>query len=293
MQESITLHQTMLDWLTVTTFDQETFYTWIEHIKHTDGIKNRRQSKRLQYVGEAADGDGGVIFAGMAHQRGARHYMLQVSGELSDFMLPMIYPHLRTGTARVTRLDIQVTIPEPKGWGQWELFNRLKRAGKNMGWVESEAKAKGQKTTKLSTVYVNSRTSQRFARIYEKMTAGWVKLLRLEVENKGDVARAIAKRLCDAQPDQRQEIKRAEVLSFAQKDDKLHLIFSEVLSTAVKPVRVKSASGNTKRWILDTCFPAIRRYLNEHGNEGQDEIIQELVLTLAAYQGIDSKDVSV
>lgn len=291
MSESITIDTVMIDWITATTFSQETYWGWVETVNTVQELGVAKPSKKMQYRGTLATGDGGSVFLGQAQQRGARHYMMQISGELADFLSPMLYPSMRTGFVRITRLDIQATISQPSSWGQWEFFNRMKRQGKNVGWVESTAKKKGHRPKNLATVYVNARTSSRFARVYQKLTANFNLLLRLEVENKGDVSQAIFRRLSRAEPNETYKIKQAEVLNFAQKDDKLHLLFADVCTGALNPVKVTAKTGNTKAWLIDTCFVSLRRFLNSHDAEENQELIDEIALLYAAYVDTDSGSV--
>ena len=286
MSNDLTINRVMADWITATTFNRETYYSWVDALEKMPELTDKKQVKKMQYLGTMAKGDGGTVFLGQAQQRGARHYMMQISGELSDYLMGLLYPSMREGYVNITRLDIQATLNQPEDWGQWEYFNRQKRDGRNMGWVESTAKRKNREDKKLATVYVNSRTSSRFARVYQKLTAGWTLLLRLEVENKRDVSQAIFRKLCNAKPEDRYQILQAELFNFAQKDDGLHAAFADVCTGAFNPVKVQTRQGDTKTWLIDTCFVSLRRYLNAHGREDNQELLDELSLLYKAYVDI-------
>lgn len=126
----------------------------------------------LQYTGWGA----GELFVGRGRQNNKRHGLIQVSGHSAETFynnwgedLPDSYYG--------TRIDIQVTIPMPKGLSLTKVHKSL---GKKVSTLIS--------SEKNDTVYVGSRTSDLFTRLYEKVLDK--KYLRLEFELKGRRASA-------------------------------------------------------------------------------------------------------
>lgn len=127
----------------------------------------------LQYKGRKSED--GRLFFGTGEQNRKRHHVIQMSGGLAQqqYELWRNYPDV----FYCTRLDIQVTIEEPKEHDARKLYRSLQRKGKSI--VESPGTA---------TVYLGVRTSDIFTRIYEKPIDN-VRYLRCEFELKGQYSR--------------------------------------------------------------------------------------------------------
>jgi hypothetical protein len=259
--ETITLDQTGIDWLTITSFEPLVYdvQNKLKSIAEGNGGK-RLTVKTMQYIGETVTNELGSVFCGCAEQKGAMHYMIQISGELcndTDMLIP-IGQGIREGWLQCRRIDLQITTIEPKAWQQWALFNRQKLIKRTVGWVESTNKD-GET---LATVYVGSRLSGKFLRVYEKWIAK-TRLLRCEYELKGNTAGAFSRMLFDGSATPSALLK----LLIQQTDDKeislLFLPLLEYVKTAAKP-KILQNEPKTEKWLRETVFPAFQNYIADH-----------------------------
>lgn len=141
-----------------------------------------KSGRFLQYNGHKLDS----MFFGTAKQSDKHHYLIQVSGGMaqtitSDLGLMMI---LGDTDFYCTRLDVQKTLEEPEWWNVRDVVDSIKtmdaaRSPETISFIESST---GE------TIYVGSRTSDKFIRIYTKSIDR--DYLRLEYELKGHLARS-------------------------------------------------------------------------------------------------------
>jgi hypothetical protein len=277
----INLYAIQFDWLTLTSFGDK-LHDFGSQIQ-TD-LASRERGKGLKfkwqnYHGRLVTTDIGSLFVGIGEQAGQQHYALYFSGELADVMFGKCAAFAKQTLVRCTRMDLQATIHYPVDWSQWALISRLKRLKRPVEWRES----RDDKVGALETVYYGSRTSDRFARIYVKVTADNSKLLRLEFEYKGD------------RSDQMFHQIRRGVFMGAQywahdygkiKDKKLNNIFAPCLPSAepvTERVQVKTDLDKTAAWLTDTCLPALSKYLNDP-NHGADVPLAFVQLLSNYYQ---------
>lgn len=142
-----------------------------------------KSGRFLQYYGHKL----GSMFFGTAKQHDKHHYLIQISGGMahtitSDLGLMMT---LGDPSFYCTRLDLQKTLDLPEWWNVRDVVDSIKTmdTGKTpdtLSFIES---------TTGETVYVGSRTSDKFIRIYTKSLDR--DYLRLEYEIKGSLARSI------------------------------------------------------------------------------------------------------
>jgi hypothetical protein len=259
------LHTALVDWITATSYD-DGFFDWWE-MELLEECRSWSDKKIMQYTGRMFEIEGGTAFLGVAEQRGLFHYMLRLSGYAAEDRKGYVWSSMRNYMVKVTRLDLQVTRPIDKSWSQWELVKRLKEKGRKTGWIES-----GTKAVSFETVYIGSRTSERFTRIYVKM-AGGTRLLRLEVEYKGKRSDAIARRL--SRGDLSSATAGQYLMHEVQKtynDEPLRMLFEPALN-GVKPIteklKVESSTEKTEKWLLEQVLPAFTRHINDHSASPQ------------------------
>lgn len=158
-----------IDYLRLATWDLKTYTNMAVIINEHNVTK---PAHWLQYHGRRSD-DGG-IFHGQGMQGYRNHYITHASGEESDkWARYFLDKHL---DAYCTRLDIQITIKEPEGHDGRKLYELVHRKTKSI--VQSPG---------VTTVYIGSRGSQLFIRVYEKVVDE--RYLRCEFELKQDYAR--------------------------------------------------------------------------------------------------------
>ena len=254
-----------LDYLTLTTFDptaMAAFWSW-----HSDILHGRKDAKRMQYTGVIAHHETGSAFFGSAEQKGAAHFLLQVSGLLSESAWNALQSQVHEGRARVTRIDLQVTLPYNRNdWSQAAIFETVSKnsPGRSVSFVESQSAPDGGK---LATVYYGSRTSDRVTRLYEKPGMGEDVFIRFETEYKAGRARELGRMLATGH-DTLKNVLAGEIATFPHDGVRRH--FQEHLANPL-PVQVQRESGNTKKWLLTQVLPALDRFLNDHNNpHGED-----------------------
>lgn len=158
-----------IDYLRLATWDLRTYTNFAAIINEHYLTK---PAHWLQYHGRRSD-DGGV-FHGQGTQGMRSHYITHSSGEQSDTWARYFLD--KKLDAYCTRLDIQVTIAEPKEHDGRELYEKVHRHTKSI--VQSPG---------VTTVYIGARASQLFIRVYEKVIDK--RYLRCEFELKQDYAR--------------------------------------------------------------------------------------------------------
>lgn len=267
MTSQIVLNEPMIDWLSISTYDENAARAWWRLL---DEMKTEDRNI-MQYQGKQGGSGDGTLFVGSGMQKRGMHHLIRVSGALADECRGLLFAQLKQGNVRVTRIDIQITIREPKEWSQWKLFNRRKRAGKTVSWFESKDRDAGT----LSTVYVGSRKSDRFSRIYIKPTKGGGRLLRVEVEYKRDRARLSTKLMMDKDGIHPGDLLLHE-LENAIGDGPLLAVFSPHLAgreAASVTVTATSDDDKTLRWLMEDVFPVFKRIAYSH-DMGDQLIIQ-------------------
>ena len=125
------------------------------------------------------------VFLGQGPQRGKIHYLFRVSGYRSDAALRALTSEAISFDYSASRIDVQLTLPS-KGVmtaDLWKEFNKLQY---------DREQSRGKRTRKVTmvtdngngnTIYIGSRKSTRFIRVYEKQVED-IPLVRLEVELK-------------------------------------------------------------------------------------------------------------
>lgn len=259
----ITVNQVNYDWFTVTSYDDELY------LKVSDvDIKFNRETdaKRMQYDGVVKYADNGSLFIGSGRQAASIHNMVVVTGALAHDMRHIVKECLLECDGKLTRVDIQTTIQEPAGWhdkGQWRLFNRLKRSGQTVGWIESNDRVHGE----LATVYRGSMKSERLARVYQKPSEADRPLLRLEYVLKGRQAQSYGLGWIGGKTNSR---KAFMALLDWFRDDTLTDHYRFILQgyTPYLPT-VLRAETKTERWLMGAVLTSFRRFINQHDSNGR------------------------
>lgn len=161
-------------------FDFLRLATW-DIVEHTNLLAELLQNssgqwkhaKWLQYHGWKRE----TFFLGTGFQDKRRHSIVNISGYMAD----RNYSNLATlESYYATRIDLQITIPQPKNIDLPEVYEWLRVDGVKTSIIQSELN---------DTLYVGARTSDVFIRLYQKPLD--TMHLRLEFEFKGRVAKGI------------------------------------------------------------------------------------------------------
>ena len=248
------LNNPMFDWLTLTTFEIDSALK----MRYLHAYDSYTPASRLQYKGVQGEG----VFFGEATQGGRQHWMFQASGEMADYVF-MGYPRdFGPYDWNVTRCDLQVTIPIPPRFSSRDLYDDLQIWD---GPGKPRISQLLQSGDGNDTVYVGSRSSDRFTRIYVKPIDGGLKALRFECEYKGEHAHRVFQD-CIAEPRNRRFILGYEVRSLPMLSNSLKTAFLRVLgaeSHKPKIDRVTSQSA-TLDWLRTQVHSTIMRALNDH-----------------------------
>lgn len=263
---TVRLQAALVDWLTITTYDQTIAKYWANKIKLWDKgreVPRKQHKKIMQYEGFITYVNNGSVFWGVGIQKKVPHWMIRISGELADELAGTAARHCADGLMSCTRVDLQMTIVEPSTWSQSQFLWRMQQIGKKTGWIESESKLHGQ----MATVYVGSRESQRFARIYNKSSPDAGRLLRMEFEYKGELAHNTL-RVIAQEKGSRAAILKSDM--FRLGDTKLsngyaHLLESDPWHVTV---RKETSDDRTRRWLKEGVLPTFKRIINSHDSDG-------------------------
>lgn len=251
------VNQAAIDWMTITSYEKEFGRAVKSFVDNEVEVITKQQSKLLGYSGTRVVAYRGSIFLG---QSLAGHWMLTASGEIADAIFRhhcLIHMHVKC-----TRMDIQVTVPEPEMWSQRALAGAVADSGR-FGTYSHIVSQDGQ------TVYLGSRKSDVFVRIYEKndaeIDAGRV-WLRYEVEYKADRSNSLYERLRDGANMGGflvDSIQRVSAVEPALGD-----VFLPCLA-GIPPNRIRLVKelGNTEKWLMNQVFPALQKAVNGPNGE--------------------------
>jgi hypothetical protein len=140
-----------------------------------------RKAKWLQYAGFKSD----EYFYGIGQQKGKRHCILQASGPASQTLFDLVKQNEKF---YCNRIDLQLTISEPKDYNPRKTYDAVRKLPGNIRNTSLILSDTG------STVYFGNRTSDTFARCYQKQLDEQ-KFLRFELEIKGVTARWVYENL--------------------------------------------------------------------------------------------------
>lgn len=215
--------------------------------------------KWLQYKGWKKP----QFFIGHGDQNGERHHVLSASGGLAHRMQNGL---VGSDGWYGTRIDVQITIPRPTNISLPKVQLKLGKRGTTL--ISSEEN---------DTLYLGSRTSELFTRLYEKPLDQMY--LRLEFELKGSRARSA----WDAvRAGESVGSVFAYYLDKSQLPDKVKIHFEEADDSATQhAMQAEIASDNEKtlKWIqsLDACM---MRHMSSH--EIGDRVV-EIIRAWAVY----------
>ena len=255
------LNRVCWDWVTCTSWHIDSFQDWIQN------EDNAKQGvRRLQYVGMQE----GKVFVGDGEQDGYFHRMLQVSGKDANLAVPAL---IHLPDIECTHLDLQVTCE----WFQSDIFAIAER-------LRGQCLVDYRTSTEGDTVYIYSRLSDKFIRIYQKTRD----LVRFEVAYKKPYARAIWAELQNGALLDNEDMTYNRMQSWLMwelwklHDPILIDIFADSMgNNPQKPPRfVPAPENNTERWLRKIVAPALQKYVNSH--ESDPYLIHHLVKILGA-----------
>lgn len=262
-KKEITINKVQYDYFTLTSYDDDLYERFAKIANESEDI---REAKVQQYQGHKSYFDNGSIFVGTGLQGPALHNLVRLEGPIAEDCKIDVKHSIRDDNARLTRVDIQVTILQPDNYakdGQWRLFNRINRNEHTPGWAESADPVHG----KLITVYRGSRSSDRFARVYQKPVRADRPALRLEFQLNRRRAEPFGLAWVAGRVDSRTAFKA--LLEWFDDEEIRHMF--EMAVDGFHPLLPKTLRRETKteRWLLTQVLTAFTRYINMHDDDGR------------------------
>lgn len=258
-----------IDYLSLSTYNQTDFDKITTDFLSCD--VQPEDTQRMQYLGQTQARDDGSIFWGTAEQRGMRHYLIQVSGSMADRVATAVLMlGDKLADISVTRIDLQLTIERPDWYKSRSYLDTLR----GDVWSGRQRKVTLIDNYGNDTVYIGSRQSDRFARLYVKES----KWLRMEFEYKKDRANSVWGAIV-----RHGKEKAAQGILFGELADlpkhPINSLLKGYLRGAerITPTLVKPVSARYK-WFVKQCVPAIVTLLNDHDS---GESTRAILLDLA------------
>lgn len=293
--------QVCLDWVTLTSYSRDAARAFGDGLHERLRLKDEKPKpgKTMQYEGNTWVASG--VFMGTALQNGRQHYMLRVSGESASACAEQFALAGRRSDSselNATRLDVQLTLKSvaqgaPEVQAMYRSMTEALRQGAR------GANPYGSRVTLIEgddgecTLYLGSRTSERYIRVYQKPGSDGFAYTRLEVECKGSVARALAASLMsgtnEGQSAMNTVISRAVELfgSVTALASHRQFVASLALGTAPTGARTVSELSNTVAWLRNAVFPAVKR-LSKDGDY-REETLQILLEMLRCFTEDDAE----
>lgn len=213
------------------------------------------QSKWLQYKGWRKEG----FFIGHGRQQNKTHTIINCSGALSQKMLPTLRD---IEGWYCTRIDLQITI-EACVMGNLTLSQiRDECQTNNTTLIESMDN---------DTLYLGSRTSEKFTRLYEKFLNS-TKYLRLEFELKGERSRAAWEAIAKGESLDKifkYYVKKSWLPEYARE-----WFAAYGVSSTAETMRLEVLHGHKKKleW-LESLNPCIEQHMANHDIGDQVKIL--------------------
>lgn len=256
------LNRPAIDWLTLTTYSAKSRLDMLRMLEPMTNKSNESDCRVMQYQGRRGEG----YFIGYGEQRGKEHYMFRFSGDMSD---AVTWNQLRP-QIECSRIDIQLTLPLPCELAQaFDLYVDLVQV------ANKHEETRGQRKRNIDgvlspdgfcTLYVGSRESGRFYRLYVKESSG-AYFLRFEVEYKGknELAGRVWRDSAN-KPESIVEYLKGEISTMP--DHELVKPFHDALvgvpGEIMKQERRMADPQKTLAWLRRQVSPAMKRLIGNH-----------------------------
>lgn len=276
------LNALLIDYVTVTSFSRKWYHQVVgmfrdEHVTPV-AIKQRG------YEGIMVPMESGTLKFLSGWVGSKKHYMMSASGEISDYIIRALVDVSRGEQVVCTRIDCQVTRYKDKRMSLTALRNRLEKNNK-VGYP-SPSVIDG---VKMETVYIGKREkSDRFYRVYVKITKESKPLIRYEAELKKRRSRAIFwEWLVNGFS---QDSLVAEMNVLADKDRIMSKYMNLNFSPDAKVVRVQTDDSRTERWIIRDVMPVIKKFICGHGNDAT-AVLASIYDALEAHEELNNEPI--
>lgn len=249
------LNRAQCDYLTLTTFGES--QGLLESFRDLFPTDLGQKAAQGGYNGVKWEG----LFFGSAKQKNRAHFMLRASGENAHTMLY----RTKNVDGNCTRIDLQITISKPTGYNARQLFDRL--SDNNNDWNGRRKNVSIiQSGDGLDTVYIGSRSSERFYRIYVKPDeSGSPAFLRFEIELKKSLARQ-ARTMVIEDEGTAKKILASELNTLPAIENTALERLKSLLGDSGPRIKHETVYGENKTidWIENQVEPAVIRLLHSH-----------------------------
>lgn len=290
---------TAMDWMTITGFEREPMKQLASVMRNRLRLDSEkpRSGKWLQYEGNTWVAKS--VFMGAAVVDNREHFLLRVSGEHAEDArsgLPAVASAIRSGLVRATRLDYQLTLPSvSQDAAHIEgLYNSALQALREQA---KGANPYGANVTLINggdgecTLYLGSRTSERYIRVYQKRAMDGRRYTRLEVECKGSVAGSLLAGLCESERNAKSSmdavIGRAVGLfgSVVLLASHRQYVATVTLGSLPPAQRHETEESGTVDWLRRAVHPAVLRL--SKSPDYRDVTLDVLLQMLRAFESGD------
>lgn len=270
MQTSVTI-----DWLSVTMpLDAKQLYPKKMRLDYQDATPARGYNLSRRFVGDGRHENRHT-------ERNDMGIHIVYSGSCLNYLrnagissLDIIHFYLNRD-AKIARLDIALDVRDA-GLKIDNLYTEL---------IENRAETKARKFPRIlsqsgqGTLYIGSRTSESFCRIYDKGDEQGTKddYIRVEMELKGGKARSMARSLHE-HTDHTEKLVKGAIRGMVNFPDnpKWNEIMNDV--AIVEVLSEKKKESDTRGWLLGQVVTALAHVMIDNGNDGFFEEFQFAVL---------------
>ena len=227
----------------------------------------------MQYEGIRTDG----LFMGKAIQGGHPHLMVQVSAAMAHMLVTRLVDIGGLENVRCTRMDVQLTLER---LNSWPLLNKLGQKIRDL--QDNPALWKGRRTKVRvidndneigETVYIGSRESEVFTRIYDKSIDNR-DYVRFECEYKSDRSHNLFIQAMEGLS-RLSEALRYEIVKYTKADEMMRDFNREckgVIPSKVRTVKEPASDERTLKWLQRDVGRVVRR-LQLSGMDKEVEVI--------------------
>lgn len=250
-----------IDWLSFTaTRKGDKFFPMLPPWENSE--ESKQETPRFGYRAAAKYPSGMVVMYDGSTATMGWHYIYSGTAiKTLDFQFEdggntILNWHIKQGH-RCTRIDLAVDVR-----GDDNFPYRLAAKSEAHQWTgtaHSSTTVRGSDGRGI-TIYVGSRTSERFVRIYDKaaqlgMNTAWT---RIEAEIKGDSARAVANAVMMFEPNGISSVGQSVICRVCEFEDRT---WKEVFDGAKMPIGTpKIEEKNTEAWLLGQVASALARF---------------------------------
>lgn len=265
------VNEACVDWMTLTSYRLSDIYSGVRQAVFATGLFGEFVlMKKRGYAGVMGQCNVGTAFMGVGRVVDRQHYMAVITSDAAQYTLEQM--DVVNGGQRMRRVDVQLTMFNTMDAPQTTYAYQAARDTIEL----SEKRNVGRKPIvrfvhggerAMHTLYIGSRSSDKFVRVYEKESVDGNRWTRLEVELKGRLAEDLWTRI-RSNKDGMQYIFRA--------------VLAEILDTLPETKLLKAH----KRELGTTTFT--ERVERQHIVERDPNVWVEVVLLPALSKLIDS-----